>query len=198
VLLGSTCVVCRHDGGPVCRACSAGLELATPTVPPRAVDGWMALLVYDPGARAVITSLKNGQRRDLVAWLADQMADRRPAPTGAVVTWAPTGARRRGRRGFDQAELLARALARRWGLPCRSTLRRAPGPPQAGRRGAQRRENPAFRLRGRAPRAVLVVDDVATTGATLTAAARALRGGGAVEVRAVVVAHAARGLRSST
>jgi predicted amidophosphoribosyltransferase len=198
MLLGSTCVVCRHDGGPVCRRCAAGLELATPTVPPRGVDGWTALFVYDPGARAVITSLKNGHRRDLVAWLADRMVERRPPPTGAVVTWAPTGARRRGRRGFDQAELLARALARRWGLPCRSTLRRAPGPPQAGRRGAQRRANPAFGVRGPAPKAVLLVDDVATTGATLTAAARALRVGGAVEVRAVVVAHAAQGIRSWT
>ncbi len=198
MLLGSTCVVCRHPGGPVCRTCAAGLEPATPTVPPREVDGWAALLVYEPGARAIITSLKNGQRRDLVAWLADRIASRRPVSTRAVVTWAPTGARRRERRGFDQAELLARALARRWGLPCRPTLRRVPGPPQAGRRGDQRRENPAFRTRGRAPREVLVVDDVATTGATLTAAARALRAGGAGEVRAVVVAHAAGGIRSWT
>lgn len=195
VLLGSSCVVCRRPHGPVCGTCAAGLEPATPTVPPRGVDGWSALLVYDPGARALITSLKNGQRRDLVAWVADRIAARPPAPTGVVVTWAPTGPVRRRRRGFDQSELLARALARRWGLPCRSTLGREPGPPQAGLRGHQRRVNPAFRAVPHPPRAVLVVDDVVTTGATLAAAARALRERGAEEVRAVVVAQAL-GVRS--
>jgi predicted amidophosphoribosyltransferase len=190
VLLGSSCVVCRRPGRPVCAPCTAELEPATPTVPPLGVDAWSALLHYDPGARAILTGLKNGQRRDLVGWAAARMAERGPVPHGLVVTWAPTGGGRRRRRGFDQAELLARALARRWGLPCRATLRRLPGPPQAGRRGAERRANPELTALGPSPRAVLVVDDVATTGATLTAAARALRAAGAVEVRAAVVARA--------
>lgn len=150
----------------------------------------MALLRYDPSARAIVTALKNGQRRDLVPWVADRMVAGRPAPAGMVVTWAPTGGGRRRGRGYDQAELLARALARRWGLPCRATLRRVPGPPQAGRGGEARRANPAFRAAARVPDAIVVVDDVATTGATLTAAALALRGTGALEVRAVVVARA--------
>ena len=174
----------------MCPPCTAQLEPATPTVPPLGVDAWSALLHYDPAARAILTGLKNGQRRDLVAWAAARMAERAPGPHGLVVTWAPTGGGRRRRRGFDQAELLARALARRWTLPCRATLRRLPGPPQAGRRVEERRANPEFRPLGRPPAAVLVVDDVATTGATLTAAARALRSAGAVEVRAVVVARA--------
>lgn len=189
--------MCRQADGPVCPACAAELEPAAPTVPPRAIDSWTALLHYEPFARAIITALKNGQRRDLVPWVADRVAVSRPAPAGVVVSWAPTGGGRRRGRGYDQAELLARALARRWDLPCRPTLRRVPGPPQAGRGGAARRTNPSFRALGRPPRAVLVVDDVATTGATLTAAARALRDAGAAEVRAVVVARA-RVLRSRT
>ena len=158
---------------------------------PLDLDGWSALLRYDDEARALLTGLKNGQRRDLVGWLADGLVAALPRPGPAVVTWAPTGAARRRARGFDQAELLARALARRWGLPCRGLLRRLPGPPQAGRTAAARRTNPRFEGPRRSAPVVLLVDDVATTGATLSAAARALRAAGTVEVRAVVAARAA-------
>jgi predicted amidophosphoribosyltransferase len=190
VLLGSTCAGCGAHGAVVCRACAAALEPAPALPPPLDVDGWSALLRYDDGARALLTGLKNHHRRDLVGWLADGLVAALPPPPPALVTWAPTGRARRQARGFDQAELLARALARRWHLPCRGLLVRRSGQPQAGRRAAERRSHPGFRTRRSAPSAVLVVDDVATTGATLTAAARALRGAGAEQVRAVVGARA--------
>jgi predicted amidophosphoribosyltransferase len=190
VLLGSACAVCGAHGAVVCPSCAAALEPAPALPPPLEVDGWSALLRYDVAARALLTGLKNHHRRDLVGWVADGLVAALPPPPPAVVTWAPTGRDRRQARGFDQAELLARALARRWRLPCRGLLVRRPGPPQAGRGAADRRSHPGFRARPGAPGAVLVVDDVATTGATLTAAARALRAAGAEEVRAVVGARA--------
>jgi predicted amidophosphoribosyltransferase len=190
VLLGSACAVCGAHGAVVCRACAAALEPAPALPPPLGVDGWSALLRYDAGARALLTGLKNHHRRDLVGWMADRLVAALPPPPPAVVTWAPTGRDRRHARGFDQAELLARALARRWHLPCRGLLVRRPGPPQVGRRAFERRSHPGFRTGRDVPPAVLVVDDVATTGATLAAAARALRGAGAEQVRAVVGARA--------
>lgn len=192
MLLVSRCARCREPGPAVCHACAAELVRAASSPAPLGLDGWSALLRYDDAARAVLTVLKNGQRRDLVTWVADRAALALPRPEAHTVTWAPTGPARRRARGFDQAELVARALARRWDLPCRRLLVRLPGPPQAGRGGAERRGNPRFSTRRRSPRSVVVVDDVATTGATLTAASRALRAAGAEEVRAVVLARAAR------
>jgi predicted amidophosphoribosyltransferase len=110
-------------------------------------------------------------------------------PTAVVVvTWAPTSARRCRERGFDQAELLARAVARRLGVPCRGLLRRGPGPALTGRPWEARHGNVRFEPGRRSPPQVLVVDDVVTTGTTLVAAAGALRGGGAGEVRGLAAA----------
>ncbi|HEX8771251.1 MAG TPA: phosphoribosyltransferase family protein, partial [Acidimicrobiales bacterium] len=98
------------------------------------------------------------------------------------MTWAPTTGARRRERGFDQAELLARAVARRLGLPCRRLLRRRPGPAQTGRDREGRQSGPAFTTRRvTGPARVLLVDDIVTTGATVSAAARALRAAGAIE-----------------
>lgn len=145
---------------------------------------------YDDGAAGLLVPLKNRQRRDVVAWCATELAALPRPPSLEVVTWAPTSAARRRERGFDQAELLARALARRWDLPCRALLRRRAGPAQAGAGAAARRTHPGFVTIRRVPGHVAVVDDVATTGATLTAAGRALRLGGAVAVHGLVVARA--------
>jgi predicted amidophosphoribosyltransferase len=190
VLLASTCVLCARPGAVVCPTCAAGLARA-PSLPcPLGLDLCSAVFDY-AAARGLITALKNGDRRDLVAWLAAPMAARLVPAAGTIVTWAPTGGPRRRARGFDQAELLARAVARRWGLPCRPLLQRRPGPAQAGRTAGERRTNPSFQARAPVAPAIVVVDDVATTGATLVAAARALRAAGARQVSAAVAARAA-------
>jgi predicted amidophosphoribosyltransferase len=189
VLLRSSCGICEVGSGPVCTACASALLPVASLAPPLHLDACAAALDYD-GARSLVTSLKNGQRRDLAGWLATRIAGALDPPCGAVVTWAPTSGARRRSRGFDQAELLARATARRWELPCRPLLRRA-APPQAGRSAGERRGNPAFSVVRPAPATVVVGDDVATSGATLTAAARALRAAGATTVVGAVAARSA-------
>lgn len=111
---------------------------------------------------------------------------------GAALVPVPTHPSRARRRGYDQAHVLARALSARTGLPVRASLRRT------GSRTRQRGSTRAERLgegrlelhcRAPAPEQVILVDDVHTTGATLRAAALAVRAAGARDVVAVTWAR---------
>ncbi len=161
---------------------------------PSGLDGLQAVLAYEGAARQVIGGLKYRNARGGLAQLASAMAARACAEVD-VVTWVPTTSPRVRTRGFDQAELLARAIAARLGLPCRRLLRRDPGSPQTGRALAERRLGPDLRpacLLHDA--AVLLVDDVVTSGSTMSAAARALRAAGASRVFGVAAAATPRTL----
>ncbi|MBW3669880.1 MAG: ComF family protein [Actinobacteria bacterium] len=167
--------------------------------PPAGVDALVALLAYEGVGRELVARVKYRNGRAALPWLAAQLAMRvraaqRRGPPADVVTWAPTTGRRRRRRGFDHAELLARAVAAELGLPCVRLLQRGPGPPQTGASFTERRRRPVLHVPPRArPRAagrrVLVVDDVCTSGSTLAVAARALRHAGATSVTAAVAAR---------
>jgi predicted amidophosphoribosyltransferase len=166
---------------------------AVPGPVPPGLDACGSLLAYDGAARTLVTRLKYRNDRATLAWLAGGMAALAEPPADLVVTWAPTSRRRRRQRGFDQAELLAGALARRWGAPCRRLLDRSPGPPQTGLSLADRRRGPCFvATPDMVPSRVLVVDDVVTTGSTLTAASWALRAAGASWVGALTAARTPR------
>jgi predicted amidophosphoribosyltransferase len=185
-----------------CDACRATLPRAPVLVPPTGCDLCRAVLAYEGTARKLVTGLKYVNDRAVLGWLAAGLAGLLVPPPGAVVTWAPTSARRRRQRGYDQAELLARAVARRWRRPCRALLRRAPGPPQTGRSLADRLGGVPFVPAGGGgggrggrrsrPTHVVVVDDVVTTGATLRTAALALRSTGVVWIAGLAAAATPR------
>jgi len=136
----------------------------------------------------------------MAAPLAALVADLGPAlPLGAVdvIVPVPLHPRRERERGFNQSWLLARRLAEAWGLTARGDVltRRVATAPQTDLGATARRLNvrDAFTLRRPelvAGRHVLLVDDVLTTGATVSECAIALRSGGAATVGVVTVARA--------
>jgi predicted amidophosphoribosyltransferase len=145
----------------------------------------------------LIRSLKYRNQRGVVADLADRLVTSILAdpdsPIFDVVTWAPTSMLRHRQRGYDQSELLAKAVAERLGLRCRRLLYRDRSAPQTGRNRQERLDGPMFRARPlRHPCRVLVIDDVVTTGSTLRAAAHALDLAGASEVCLLAVAATPR------
>ncbi len=190
MLLATSCPACHTFGPAPCAACVAQMSPSLPVPLPPDVDLCRALLAYEGLARAVVTQLKYRNARTSARWLAQGMASLVPPGSVDVVTWAPTTELRRRSRGFDHAEVLARRVAAELDLPCRTLLARLPGPPQTGRSLLDRRDGPQFLARGSATGlSVLLIDDVVTTGATFSAAARALRSAGAHGVVAVASAH---------
>ena len=157
------------------------------------LDGAAALLRYDDASRPFVGALKFGGRRSVASEFARPMAtlvdEVLLGPVAPVLTWAPTTAVRRRRRGFDQAEVLARAVGRVARAPVRRSLEREGRGQQTGRHRGARLSGVRFVATGPAPPVVIVCDDVLTTGATLAAAAVALRRAGAREVHGLVLAR---------
>jgi ComF family protein len=161
----------------------------------RDVDRARAVGVYEGSLRDIIAAFKYDACRSLARPLAALMrecGEEMLAGADAVVP-VPLHASRRRSRGFNQAADLGRYL----GLPTVSALRRTRATvPQAGLPAARRHSNvrDAFAVTRRAAwlrdRTIVLVDDVSTTGATLEACARALKGAGVREVRALTAARA--------
>lgn len=187
-VLGATCAGCNQPGAVLCARCRFVLSSAPATT--------VAPLAFEGVARQVVHGLKYRNRRQVARFLALLMVERLHLAAGGaggsvdLVTWAPTGAQRARRRGYDQAELLARAVARELRVPCRRLLYRSHhAPAQTGRRRLDRLRGPEFRSHAVArPLHVLVVDDVVTTGATFAAATVALEAAGVGSVRCVAAA----------
>lgn len=158
-----------------------------------------APLWYRDSARQGLSRLKfrgaPGAAEPLGGLIA-QCAAERLSGEFDTVAWVPVSRKRRRKRGYDQAELLARAACRRWdAVPVRLLEKIRDNPAQSGLRDAAARwENVRDVYRAVDPRAVegrriLLVDDICTTGATLCQCAAVLRRAGAAEV---VCAAAAR------
>jgi predicted amidophosphoribosyltransferase len=200
----SVCAGCRpllvRCGPPWCERCGAPgpwpvarcAECAGRRI---AFASARAALVYDANARAFVRSWKERGRRDLTAVAASLVAQMLPRPAVDLITFVPPDRDRELRRGHSTAASLAYALAGAWGIPAEPLLRRrGGGRPQRGLSRAQRRRNVAgaFTARGAAPRRVCLVDDVYTTGATVSACATELRRVGARRVEAIAFARAVR------
>lgn len=154
-----------------------------------------AAVSYSGPARAFVRVWKEGGLRPLADRAAELVVEQVPRPGASLITYIPPDDDRSIRRGHQPAEGLARALGERWELPVSpavTRLRRIGR--QTGLSLAERRRNVrgAFGTAGPVTGRVVLVDDVYTTGATVAAAASALRKGGAARVDVVTFARASR------
>jgi predicted amidophosphoribosyltransferase len=204
VLFPARCVGCGAPSGALCPGCLAAARPAPSPPgggrPPPGLDQFVAACSYEGVVREALARVKYRNARSALPALASALVGRLEGELAGpvdVVTWPPTTAARRRLRAFDQAEHLARVVGRALGVPVRGCLVRRAGPSQTGRSAQARRRGPAF-APGPSPVAglrVLLIDDVATTGATLAAAAGVLRAAGAVWVGGATVARTPRRAR---
>ena len=195
MLFGQRCEACGDIARVLCVKCRTQLfAMAQPEC-----DAAVVAVAYEGIARRLILNLKYRNRRQVVAVLAELLAQRvmQSVPNIVtdvdVVTWAPTSTARVRRRGVDQSELLARRLARVLDVPCRRLLIKTSTNVQTGASRDQRLRGSVYSARKlRVNSHVVVVDDVVTTGTTLRCAASALHKAGARQVTCVAVASAVR------
>jgi ComF family protein len=207
--------VCSLPGAQVCDGCRAQLRAISPPLCERcgAPTAWpvrrcaecagrrlafahaRAAVEYDGPVRRIVAAWKERGLRRLAGWAAAVVADTVARPDATALTYVPGDPDRRLMRGHHAAERLAEELAEAWALSCMPLLHRNRGSPR--QRGLTQSERPrnvagAFRAHGQVPVRMVLVDDVYTTGATVNAAASALRRGGAGTVEVVTFARTIR------
>lgn len=211
----SRCVVCSRSGALVCDACRRSVFpvrmplcacCGAPTEWPvlRCIEcsgrrlafaSARAAVVYTGSTRVLVRAWKERGLRPLATLAAELIVSAVPRPAADVITYIPPDGDRSLKRGHHPAQRLARELAARWELEERALLRRTRAvAQQTGLSLVERRRNVrgAFVAAREVPSRVVLVDDVYTTGATVGAAASALRAGGAQHVEVVTFARAVR------
>lgn len=195
-LVPPRCAACgRHCPSEevLCAACGRRLAEAEPLAGsgPPGLDRVWSSAAYEGVARDLVAALKFRRLLPLADLMAERILWLAPASLlGGAVVPVPAAPARARRRGFDPAGELAGALAEALGASPHPCLTRRGGGRQLGKGRAQRLgDPPRIGAEGEAPRSALLVDDVLTTGATLSACARALREAGAVRVVAVTFAR---------
>ena len=189
------CRVCANPGTRgICRWCfGTPLEL----------DGIRAPYLFEGPVREAVYSLKYRGVRAAAPELGRLLAryldthpfeSRTTAGPGDLIVPAPLHARRMRDRGYNQAELLARSLSKESGIPLdvSSLTRVRHSSPQVGASREQRRANVKGSFHcdtDMTGRSIIIVDDVATTGSTLSACASALKAAGASEVWGLALAR---------
>lgn len=207
ILFPPKCPFCGRlleKGALLCPDCQRDLPWLTGTAGETEVElteGCVSPLRYEDKVRAAIHGYKfsgrSARSRTFGPLVAQCIADR--GLTADLVSWPSLSQKRLRQRGYDQAQLLAVEVGRALGLPVLRTVDKQDRPAQSGLEGeAARRANLLGAYSAHSPerfegRTILLIDDVVTTGSTLSECARVLRAAGAESVWAATLAKAGLG-----
>ena len=205
ILFPPKCVLCgkllSEQETDLCRSCRETAPFFTKgKIRFSFVARWAAVWYYKDDVRLSLLRYKFLRRRNYAVsygrMLAMKLQNSR-LDDFDVLTWVPISALRRYRRGFDQVELLANAVAAELGISAVKVLKKIRHTPPQSRlkSAAQRRANISGAYRVCDPdsvrgKRVLLLDDIITTGATISECARMLTLAGAAEVCCASVAVA--------
>lgn len=191
---------CEVMGTPFSHEMGPGMLSADAIANPQPFDRARAAVAHGGIARRMVHGLKYGDRTDLAPWMARWMmrAGRELLPDADLIVPVPLHRMRFLSRRFNQSAELARAISRLSGVPFSPDVlnRVKPTRQQVGLGLRQREDNVrgAFKVAAEreievAGRSILVVDDVYTTGATVSAVAKALRRARAAHVDVLTFAR---------
>lgn len=199
------CVFCESvlKDTDICRECEEKLPYTVGDSAEQKfpfIDKCVSPLYYKDKVRASVHRYKFGgcsaYSRRYAALMSDCVENNLDCRSIDVISWIPLSKKRLRQRGYDQARLLAEEIAAKTGLPCRQLLQKVKNNSAQSltRDAKQRRENVAgvYALDDGADVSglrILLVDDVVTTGATMSEAARILRKAGAKSVFGVTLAR---------
>lgn len=191
----SQCMVCTTEGTVLCASCRASaLEFMAPEHAPAPLRSWEVVTTYDDIGKELLRRFKFEGDQEAGRLCASYMRELVDASQIDVVVAVTTTPARRRQRGYDQAALLAREVARHLHLPYARALVRIKNVHQIGMDRATRLEQSsglyaATKVADIRGRRILLVDDVVTTGATMTSAATTLLQAGAREVHGLAFAR---------
>ncbi len=206
------CLSCGREGSLLCNGCETNLPAligrcygckrpiqgvaCTTCLQSSHLDSLRAVTSYRGIAKLLVACLKFRGNQSAARVMAAQMiAIYRLPRADAVLVHMPATTAHVRERGYDQAQLLTRHLARSSGLARYDALRRIGNHHQLGASRAQRLQQLSLALSVAHPsrvagKQVILIDDVLTTGSSLTAAARVLRQAGATRIDGLVFAQA--------
>lgn len=205
LLFPPKCVLCKkllsREETDLCRHCREHAPVfSKEKIKFSFIAGWTAVWYYKDDVRQSLLRYKFARYRSYVPCYSRLLAMKLQTSRFEnfdVLTWVPVSRLRRMKRGFDQVELLAKATAQQLGIeavPCLKKIRHTP--PQSGlRTAAQRRANVLGAYMVTDPeivqnKRILLLDDIITTGATVSECARMLLLAGAKDVRCAAMAVA--------
>lgn len=191
----------RHRSESVCRDCLDHLPYTGDLAEQKNIahlESCVSPFFYEKTVRESLHRFKFGQRTGYAGIYAGFMVkciDEKQKSCD-IISWAPVSAKRKRRRGYDQSELLARELSSELGIPSQHLLvkHRHTNPQSRTKNTSQRRENVKGAYRCCDPEAVagkriLLVDDIVTSGSTLSECAKMLKEAGAAEVLGITAAR---------